>query len=260
MKQFVAGLVLMMLSVSLAAIENEFTPPPAVSGYDFLSKDMQSVQDDDFLNPGMVAVEAGREYFNEVDESGQSCASCHGGDGETLDLEKVAAYPRYDTERAQLMTLQDQVLACWTDRLDRFPGLLYNEPKSVSLETFVKSRARGQTINVVRDPAAEDMYELGKTMYNTRFGQMGMTCQHCHIIYQGKLMRGQRLTQGQSNGFPVYRFNSDRLTSLHERFDECFDQLRAVPYEKGGREYRALEYYMGTLSNGLKVETPGVRF
>jgi len=74
------------------------------------------------------------------------------------------------------------------------------------------------------------------------------------------MLRGHKLTQGQTNGFPVYRFGTDRITSLHRRYNECFVQLRAEPYEKGSEEYRALEYYMGVLSNGLQIETPGVRF
>ena len=248
------------LILSLALQADEFTLPPVKSGYDFLSRDMQAVQDDDFLSPGMAAVEEGRELFHRTDEEGKSCADCHGTDGEKLSSARIASFPRFDSKRDQLMTLQNRIQVCWTERLDRFPDLLYDEPRLIRLEAFVRNLARGEVINVEVDPAGSDWYEKGKRFYNTRFGQMDMTCQHCHVIYQGQLLRGQRLTQGQSNGFPVYRFNSDRVTSLHQRFDECFEQLRAAPYEAGSDEYRALEYYMGTLSNGLKVETPGVRF
>ena len=120
--------------------------------------------------------------------------------------------------------------------------------------------ALGETINIDVNHGTMPTYRLGEELYNQRFGQMGMTCHHCHVQYQGLMLRGQKLTQGQTNGFPVYRFGSSRITSLHRRFNECFVQLRAEPFEVGSEEYRALEYYMGVMSNGLQVETPGVRF
>ena len=252
------SLTLFYAAVSMADLL-DFAIPEAKSGYEFLSQEMRDIQDDDFLNPGMQAVDAGREHYLDRGDEDNGCADCHGKEGEKLAPASLAAYPKFDAHYNRLMTLQDRIHACWTDRLDRFP-MMYDEKKLVELETFIRHLAQGQTIAVKQDEAATEWFELGKSLYNKRFGQMGMTCQHCHVIYQGRFMRGNRLTQGQSNGFPVYRFKSDKVTSLHKRFDECFVQLRATPYEKGSREYKALEYYMAILSNGLKVETPGVRF
>lgn len=249
----------LMLSPLLFAQSSEFPPPPPKSGYDFLSQEMRDIQDDEFLNPGMLAVEQGHELYLDRGDEDNSCADCHGEDGEKLDVNAIAAYPKFDRQQDTLLTLQDRINVCWTERLERFP-MMYDEAALVKLEAYVRHIANGQTINVVNDENTAPWFELGKSLYNRRFGQMDMTCQHCHVIYQGQYLRGQKLTQGQTNGFPVYRFKSDRITSLHKRFDECFVQLRAQPYEKGSREYKALEYYMALLSNGLKVETPGVRF
>ncbi len=253
MKQLLMGVVMLWNNLLLADGLSQ-----VISGYDFLSPEMQAIQDDDFLNPGMSAVEDGHALFVAADEEGRACADCHGESADKLDQQKIAAYPLYSSRYEKMLTLQEQVHACWTDNLDRFP-LLYDDPKLLKLETFVRYKARGQPINVKKDPRIEAMYTLGKQLYEQRFGQVGMTCHQCHITYQGQYLRGSKLTQGQTNGFPVYRFKSDRLTSLHRRFNECFVQLRATPYEVGSEEYRALEYYMATLSNGLTVETPGVR-
>ena len=230
-----------------------------VSGYDYLSAEIKEIQDDDFLNPGMSAVERGQQLFIQADDDGRACADCHGAEGEKLNKKRIAAYPGFDHILNQVLTLQDRIRYCRTEKLDRFP-LVYDHKDLVDLETFVRSRARGETIHIEVTDDTKEIYEAGKALYNKRFGQMGMTCHHCHEQYQSIYLRGRKLTQGQTNGFPVYRFESDRITSLHRRFNECFVQLRAEPFDKGGDEYRALEYYMGVMSNGLKVETPGDRF
>lgn len=252
-----SGLLLcwmMFYSMQIAA-----QPPIPTSGYDFLGKDIQDIQDDEFLNPGMPTVELGSQIFRESEEGEKSCASCHGEEGEKMDKGKIASYPAYQQAYNKVHTLQERIHACWMDKQDRFP-LLYDDPKLLALETYVRSLARGTIIKVVVDDNVRPLYEKGEMLYKQRFGQMAMTCYHCHVQYQGVFMRGRKLTQGQTNGFPVYRFNSDRVTSLHRRFNECFVELRAEPFAVGSEEYRALELYMGVMSNGLKIETPAVRF
>jgi sulfur-oxidizing protein SoxA len=68
------------------------------------------------------------------------------------------------------------------------------------------------------------------------------------------------MTQGQSNGFPAYRFTTGKTVGLPERITECLTNLRARPYPAGSDEYLALEVYMGARSNGLKIETPAIRY
>ncbi len=211
--------------------------PVPVSGYDFLGKDIQAIQDDEFLNPGMPTAELGRQIFMESEDGEKSCASCHEEGGEVLDNGKIASYPAYQPVYEKVHTLQERIHACWTDKQDRFP-LLYDDPKLLALETYVRSLARGTVINVIVDDNVRPLYEKGEKLYKQRFGQMAMTCYHCHVQYQGVFMRGRKLTQGQTNGFPVYRFTSDQVTSLHKRFNECFVELRAEPYEVGSEEYR----------------------
>lgn len=248
----------LLFLILLVMVEAKSEPFPT-SGYAFLPADMQEIQDDEFFNPGMDSVELGRQYFNDPEYENASCATCHGVEGDNLDKKLIASYPRYVQSQGRVITLQEQINLCGVERLDRFP-IEYDDAKLVALETFVRSLARGQVINVEVTKESGEFFELGKSLYNKRFGQMGMTCSHCHVQYQGIRLRGAKLTQGQTNGFPVYRINSKQITSIHTRYNECFVQLRAEPFGKGSEEYRALEYYMGVLSNGLTVETPAVRY
>lgn len=256
MKTFHASLsAVLLLYAALPAAA--FEP---VSGYDYLSPETQAMQDDEFENPGMVAVERGAFLFNEhrPDEE-TSCAACHGEDGERLDVEAIARYPVYDANLGGLVTLQDRVQYCREINLDRFP-LDYDHPELIALEAFVRHRAKGQVVKVQTDGPMAPLIEQGAAIYRTRFGQLDISCYHCHIQHQGQMLRGQILNQGQANGFPEYRLGKGRITSMHQRFRECFVSFRAEPFDPGSREFKLLELYVMSRGNGLEIETPAVRF
>ncbi|HAJ92655.1 MAG TPA: sulfur oxidation c-type cytochrome SoxA [Gammaproteobacteria bacterium] len=249
--------VLMLATALLAGAAAALEP---VSGYDFLVPETQAMQDDEFENPGMVTVDQGEALFREHREHEEyACASCHGDNGEKLDLEKIASYPRYNRNLGGLVTLQDQIGHCWEINMDRFP-LMYDAPELVELETYVRNRAIGERINVQTDGPMQDLLQQGEALYQTRFGQIGMACQHCHVQHQGQMLRGQRLTQGQANGFPQYRLAKGEITSLHKRMRQCFISFRAEPFDPGAEEFKLLELYLMSRGNGLKIETPAVRF
>lgn len=231
-----------------------------LSGYTFLAAETRAMQDDEFENPGMVTVDRGAALFREHRPYEEyACADCHGADGETLDREKIASYPVYDETLGGLVTLQERVNHCWEIHMDRFP-LQYDDPDLVALETFVRHRAHGQVINVQTDGPLGALLQQGEQLYQTRFGQTGMACNQCHVQYQGQMLRGQRLSQGQANGFPEYRLAKGEITSLHKRLRQCFISFRAEPFEAGSDEFRLLELYLMSRANGLKIETPAVRF
>jgi sulfur-oxidizing protein SoxA len=104
------------------------------------------------------------------------------------------------------------------------------------------------------------LIEQGSALYRMRFGQLDISCYHCHIQHQGQMLRGQILNQGQANGFPEYRLGKGRITSMHQRLRECFVSFRAEPFDPGSKEYKLLELYVMSRGNGLKIETPAVRF
>lgn len=231
-----------------------------VSGYEFLDVTTREMQDDDFENPGMLAVDLGAELFHELREAEEySCSSCHGQHGVKLDTQQIARYPVFDSGLGGLVTLQTRINHCWEINMDRFP-LTPGDADLISLETFVRNRAKGEAVNVQTDGEMTPLIEQGKALYNTRFGQLDLACQHCHVQHQGQMLRGQKLSQGQSNGFPEYRLGKGRITSFQQRLSECFISFRAEPYEAGSEEFDLLELYVTSRGNGLLIETPGVRF
>jgi len=231
-----------------------------ISGYEFLTEETRAMQDDDFENPGMVTVDEGQSLFQEHRQDEEyACASCHGADGEKLDTKRIAGYPDFNPDLGGLVTLQEKINHCWEINMDRFP-LTYDHPDLISLETYVRNRAKGETINIVTDGPMAELLKKGEALYKTRYGQLNMSCNHCHIQHQGLMLRGQKLSQGQANGFPEYRLGRGRITSLHQRMRECFISFRAEPFDAGSEPFRLIELYLMSRGNGLEIETPAVRF
>jgi L-cysteine S-thiosulfotransferase len=251
----VINMLLAVLALALQPVAGAET----LSGYTYLTPEMQELQDDDFGNPGLLTVDRGRALFAAPGAGGKSCSSCHGDEGSELDSKQVARYPVYDVRSEKPLTLRGQVLQCWNERLGNTP-LAYADPRALQLEAFVRFLARGETVAVEVDAALQPYYDAGEKLYRTRWGQVDIACHQCHDYHAGGTFRGQSMTQGQSNGFPAYRFTTGRTVGLPERITECLTSLRAQPYPAESDEYLALEVYMGARSNGLKIETPAIRY
>ena len=229
------------------------------SGSEYLTQATLDMQNDDFANPGMPAVEEGKVEFHRPGVNEKSCATCHGENGSKFDLKKIASYPKYNKEYKKPFTLQEQINYCGEEHLDNVP-YVYDCVDLVEIETYVRYLARDEKVNVTITEELKPFYEKGKKIYNTRYGQMNMACTVCHDQFDGQRLRGQVLSQGHSNGFPEYRLGSGHITSFQRRIAECFVSFRAQPFEFGSQELIDLEVYMHARGNGLKIETPAVRY
>jgi sulfur-oxidizing protein SoxA len=247
----------LVLGLALTSAPTYAQPP--VSGYDYQTPEMQEMQDDDFANPGMTAVEAGEVLFASSGANGKSCASCHGSDGSKLDVKRIATYPVYSKALNKPVTLRGQIISCRNDRMNG-PPLEYSSEEALQLEAYLRRLAFGETVAVDVSGPMAPYYEAGNKLFHTRWGQVDIACHQCHDYHAGQTFRGQTLTQGQSNGFPVYRYTSGDVVGLQKRITECLTNLRAEPYELGSEEYINLEVYMSARSNGLKIETPAIRY
>jgi len=255
MRPDITGLLLAVLALGQATAAAAET----LSGYAYLTPEMQELQDDEFGNPGLLTVDQGRILFATAAAGGKSCSSCHGDDGSDLDSKRIARYPVFDARNNRPLTLRGQVLQCWTERLGN-TQLAYADERALQLETFVRHLARGETVAVGIDANLQPYYDAGEKLYRTRWGQVDIACHQCHDYHAGGTFRGQVMTQGQSNGFPAYRFTTGQTVGLQERITECLKSLRAEPYPPGSAEYLSLEVYMSARSNGLKIETPAIRY
>lgn len=229
------------------------------SGYEYIKPETQAMQNDDFANPGLIAVERGEELFNTIDqESNKSCASCHGEDGRKLDTKEIARYPVYDEKTKSIVNLQTRINNC--RRTITEIDLPLDHADLIALESYVRHLAAGEKVNVKMDGAIRDKLISGERLYKTRYGLIDMSCYHCHALYPGQMIRGQKISQGQANGFPAYRLDTGEVTSLSQRIQQCMVLLRAEPFTVDSAEMQTLELYIMSRSNGLMIETPAVRY
>jgi sulfur-oxidizing protein SoxA len=228
------------------------------SGYTYLSEENRRLQDDDFANPGLLWVEQGRELWQRADgAAGKACASCHGEAAESMRGVRTR-YPRFDPTLGKLINLEQQINRCREDRLQAVP-YPYESEALLALTTFVSFQSRGLPIDVRIDGPAQPFFEAGKAFFLRRRGQLDLACQHCHEQYAGQRLRGDVVSQGQINGFPIYRHTWQTLGSTHRMFAWCNVSVRAEAYPYGADEYVNLELYMAWRGRGLPVETPAVR-
>lgn len=228
------------------------------SGYTYLAEENQRLQDDDFANPGLLWVEQGRDLWQQTEgAAAASCASCH-GDAATSMQGVRARYPRYDPARGKLINLEQQINRCRQERMQAAP-YPYESEALLALTTFVGFQSRGRPIDVRIDGPAQPFFDAGKAFFERRRGQLDLACVHCHDHYAGQRLRGDVVSQGQTNGFPIYRHTWQTLGSTHRMFAWCNTAVRAEPYPYGADEYVNLELFLAWRGRGLPVETPAVR-
>ena len=228
------------------------------SGWLFRTDETQALQMDDFENPGMVAVDKAADQWDVVDGSeGKSCASCHDDVAESMKGVR-AVYPRWNEEAGEVRTLVMQINDCRENRMGAEPWK-YDGGDMVAMEALVSMQSRGMPVNVAIDGPAQETWEKGKEIYYTRYGQLEQSCANCHENNYGNMIRADHLSQGQINGFPVYRLRNTRLNTAHDRFKGCIRDTRAETFSPGSPEFIALELYVASRGNGLSVEAPSVR-
>jgi sulfur-oxidizing protein SoxA len=228
------------------------------SGYTYLSSDNQQLQNDDFANPGMLWVGQGQELWDTIEgEAHASCATCH-GDASTSMRGVRTRYPRFDRQRKRLINLEQQINRCRQQNM-KAQAYAYESDGLLALTTFISFQSRHLPVRVRIDGPARRFFRAGRSAFSQRRGQLDLACVHCHEQHAGQRLRGEVLSQGQSNGFPIYRQLWQTLGSSHRMFAWCNTAVRAEPSALGSDEYVNLELYMAWRARGLPVETPAVR-
>jgi sulfur-oxidizing protein SoxA len=227
------------------------------SGWHFREADTRVMQADDFDNPGMLGVESAKDVWSEVDGSeGKACASCHDDPASMAGVR--TQMPKFNEAKGTMYTMEMYINDCRTERMGA-EAWGWDDSDMINMTALISSVSRGLPMSVAVDGPAAPFWEQGKEMYYTRYGQLELSCANCHEDNYGNYIRADHLSQGQINGFPVYRLKSADLSSIHNRFKGCIRDTRAETFKPGSPEFIALELYVASRGNGLSVEGPSVR-
>ncbi len=227
-----------------------------LSGYNFSEPSTQEIQDDDFLNPGILWVEKGSFLWNKkISPNKSSCNSCHGN---IKNMEGVSLkYPRIEPISEKLINLEQRINLCRKKmKLKEFD---VESKELMALSTLISYQSRGMPFKYEVTEKNKKWYDLGKKLYFEKIGVMGLSCNQCHDDRVGLSLRAEKVSQGQINGFPSYLLRWSKVISVHKRFEFCNEQARAIPYKINSDQYNALQFYLSHRGNGLLVESPAVR-
>jgi L-cysteine S-thiosulfotransferase len=240
-------------------------------GKDFQSAETRALQEDETRNPGMLWVEQGAKLWDEPGgTSGKSCASCHGA-AETSMKGVAARYPRVVWSGGDVFTPEviPHVVVTLDKRVDTCRALQGERPFSpesreqLSLTSYLAYQSRGMSRALSASPgsvfASQAVLQYGRNVFQSRQGQLNLSCAQCHDDLVGKKLRGDTISQAQTHGWPAYRLEWQTMGSLQRRLRACSLGVRAEVHDYGHPDYLALELYLAWRGEGLPMESPGVR-
>ena len=237
----------------------EAAAPARLSGYHFMSRSTQALQDEDSQNPAFLWVEDGRKRFE------AQCAGCHNAEGGRDKLRDVATrYPAFDTATGKPISLAGRIEQCQSQRVTSAAGGISKEKDKdkdglLALESFLAHAARGLLIAEPADPRLAPFIKQGQQWWQQRLGQIDLSCADCHDRLAGQRLAGSTIPQAHPTGYPVYRLEWQGLGSLQRRMRGCLVGVRAEPFADGADEWVLLELALKARAAGMTIDAPAVR-
>lgn len=237
------------------------------SGLAFAGADVKALQADVQANPAQLWLAQGRTLWSTPAGAAQrACSGCH---GEVQRMAGVAAhFPRLQAATGRLFNLEDQIRHCSSER-QRASAPAFESETLLALTALITQASNGV---VLRSPdeggkdSGEDSHAdllqhrlAGAALFQRRQGQLNLACTNCHDRHWGQRFHTDALSQGQPNGYPLYRLEWQTLGSLERRLRSCHTGVRAEPPPYGDLTLRQLSLYLRWRGEGLAIEMPAVR-
>ena len=207
--------------------------------------------------PYDFALDEGREAWDKPFANGKHYADCFENGG--IGIRQT--YPKFNSKTGQVETLEGAINRCRVENGEQ--PLKFETGMMASITAFMAENSRGKPfdIKIPDDPRALATYERGKEFFYSRKGQLGFACASCHVTASGERLRGDILAPalGLLAAFPIYRSDWGSMGTVPRRFETCSSQTRAVPLDAQDEDYRAVEYFLSYMSNGIPITGPGTR-
>ena len=247
-KRFLAFILLVLPFIAQAAPR---------SGYDDSGPQVRAMQDDDTQNPAFLWVlQADSLWTTPPSPATKSCADCHGAPAA---LKGIAAhYPAWNPTTKTPITLAQRINLCRTTHQSA-PAYPPESDPLLALTTLVALQSRGQPLDIDETGPLKPFIEAGRIFFNTRQGQLNLSCANCHEDRAGHRLGGALIPEGHANGYPQYRLEWQKLGSFPRRLRACMLGVRAEPLPSNAPDATNIELYLATRARGLTVETPAVR-
>jgi sulfur-oxidizing protein SoxA len=181
------------------------------SGFDDMRPATQAMQRDDSQNPAMLWVAEGEALFQRAPlAQSKACIACHAPPA-------CAAWQRV-TRRSTL---------CWAGRsacrtASTCAASATSRPTHWRLTAsrcwhwkpgWPTSRAASPSRHR-HDPRLVPFRARGEKLFQTRIGQLNLSCAQCHDARAGLRLGGSTIPQGHPTGYPLYRLEWQAVGSL----------------------------------------------
>lgn len=232
--------------------------PLPTSGIAWQGDQVRGLQADTFASPATLWLDEGRRLWEAAPAgAGSSCSDCHGPAESLRGL--AARLPRVDADTGAIETLERLIRRCRTTRQAAAPWDWESEPL-LAMATLLSHVSHGVPIDIrIDSTAAARALDRGRRLYETRRGQLGISCAQCHVQNVGARLRGDVISQGMVDGFPIYRLTWQTMGSRPRMLRWCSRAVRATPFEWGSDDAAALEFWLARRAQGLPISTPAVR-
>lgn len=236
--------------------------PPPRTGLEMMSPQLQAMQQDDTLNPGMLWVQEGRARWREpAGAARRACAHCHGEDLAVAMRGVAASHPAWDAAFSRPVTLGQRIAQC-RQRHQGLPPAQTSPPDDevgLALQAALAYASRGMPVTPPPDPGLQAWQQRGQTLWRQRMGQLDLSCAQCHDERAGLRLGGALIPPGNALGYPTYRLEWQALGSLQRRLRNCMTGVRAQPFSPQDDEATALEVFLHWRDRGLPMQSPAVR-
>jgi sulfur-oxidizing protein SoxA len=224
------------------------------SGFETMSRELQTLQRDDLANPAMLTAAEGERLWRVPPGAAPSCQSCHGD--ASVSMRGVSArHPAFDPTRGGPLRLTSRIAQCRTQR-QSMPAA---GADLIALEAYVALQSRGMALAPVDDPRLAPALAEGRAQFFRRRGQLDLSCAQCHDDNHGKRLGGSVIPQGHPTGYPLHRLEWQGTDTLARRLRNCLTGIRAEPLAPDGPEATALELYLRHRAAGMPSDAPAVR-
>jgi L-cysteine S-thiosulfotransferase len=210
-------------------------------------------------NPGMFALDTGKILFRTEGPRGRACATCHARP-ETEFKTWAATMPRYEKRLNKVINVEEFVTR--HARATTGHDFLMESPENIGLSVYLHHLANDAPIDVdTQSPGAAEALKRGEELMKRKIGQLNFSCTDCHVSAANRWIRGQYLTdsKGQVMHFPTWRTSRGDMWDIRKRFQWCGVAIRANELPPDAPEYGDVELALVVISQGLKLDAPGIR-
>ncbi|MDD2697767.1 MAG: sulfur oxidation c-type cytochrome SoxA [Arcobacteraceae bacterium] len=210
----------------------------------------------DGMMPFEDAVEKGAQLYKKPFANGKSLADCF------PDPTVSNEYPKFDETKKAVVSLTVAVNNCLTENGEKPWNTKKDDMASFQGFLGTKAAEAGKVVDVqINSKEAQDAYERGKKYYYSQRGYLKMSCATCHVQGAGQRVRNESMSPllGQMTHWPVFRLKWDSLGTAERRMSGCIVDQGQKPPKDDSKQMQEMLYFMGYMSNGMKIDGPDLR-